>query len=169
MVSSSHPGSPKDCCTSSCWKHAHVQGKRSLQAHGRVSSPSSWLLSPTPVANHAAGRAFSTGSTPGEAAAAAAAASVDDAKKVAGGVFPWRNAPDQVVAPAGSGSPLDDIVESIFEEYCLKGVDFKAGNVHLPCNPNGGSDENLVNYQPPAGTLLSVSEIRKYAVTTLAA
>lgn len=90
-----------------------------------MSSPSSWLLSPTPVANNGTGRAFSAGSTPEEAgAAAAAAASADDAKKVAGGDFPWRNAPDQVVAPAGSGSFLDGIMESMFEEFCLKGVDF---------------------------------------------
>lgn len=71
-----------------------------------------------------AGRAFSTGSTPGEAAAAAAAAtaSVGDAKVE--GDFPWRNAPDQAVAPAGSGSFLDGFMEAIFEEFCLKGVDF---------------------------------------------
>lgn len=102
------------------------KGKRSLRAYGRVSSPSSssWLLSLTPVINHAAGRAFSTGSTPEDAAAAAAAAtaSADDAKVE--GNFPWRNAPDQVVAPAGSGSFLDGFMESIFEESCLKGVDF---------------------------------------------
>lgn len=104
-----------------------LQGKRALRAHGRASSPSSWLLSPTPVTNHRAGRAFSAGSTPeeGAAAAAAATASVEDAKKVAvGGDFPWRNAPDQAEAPEGSGSFLDGFVESIFEEFCLKGVDF---------------------------------------------
>lgn len=44
-----------------------------------------------------------------------------------GGDFPWRGAPDLVPEPAGSGSFLDGIMESIFEEFCLKGVDFTAG------------------------------------------
>eukprot|EP00903_Cladosiphon_okamuranus_P019966 g18348.t1 len=107
----------------SCVRTSRVllQGKRSLRAHGRVPPPSSWLLLPAPAANHAAGRVFSTASTPSEAA------SVDEAKKVAGGDFPWRNAPEQVVAPAGSGSFLDALLETIFQEFRLKGVDFMAG------------------------------------------
>lgn len=93
-------------------------------------------------------RAFSTGSTPGEtepvaAAAGGATASADDAK--VGGGFPWRNAPDQVVAPAGSGSFLDGVTESIFEELCLKGVDFTVSLCATPCIMKYGvciSEEN---------------------------
>lgn len=45
----------------------------------------------------------------------------------AGGDFPWHGAPNLIPEPAGSGSFLDGIMESIFEEFCLKGVDFTAG------------------------------------------
>ncbi|CAN0209222.1 unnamed protein product [Ectocarpus sp. 8 AP-2014] len=82
-------------------------------------SPASSLLSQAPAAMQ--GRAFSgSASGPGEAAAA-----VDMAKP--GGDFPWRGAPNLIPEPAGSGSFLDGMMESIFEEFCLKGVDFTAG------------------------------------------
>ncbi|CAM9759306.1 unnamed protein product, partial [Ectocarpus fasciculatus] len=105
----------------SCARSSKVcfQGKRSLRAHGRM-SPTSSLLSQAPAATH--GRGFSgSASGPGEAAAAM------DMAKPPGGDFPWRGAPDLVPEPAGSGSFLDGIMESIFEEFCLKGVDFTAG------------------------------------------
>ncbi|CAB1115277.1 unnamed protein product [Ectocarpus sp. CCAP 1310/34] len=94
------------------------QGKRSLREHGRL-SPASSLLSQAPATMQ--GRTFSgSASGPGEAAAA-----VDMAKQ--GGDFPWRGAPNLIPEPAGSGSFLDGIMESIFEDFCLKGVDFTAG------------------------------------------
>lgn len=78
-----------------------IQGKRSLRAQGRAPSPYRTL---------------------GEEAAAAA---VDDDKKAGvWGEFPWRSAPKQIVPPAGSGSFLDEIFLGMFEEVCLKGVDF---------------------------------------------
>lgn len=81
----------------------------------------SLFLSPSTAVKY--GRAFSSGSTPGEGeASAATAAAVDDAK--VRGDFPWRTAPDQFVEPAASRSFLDGTMDAIFHDFFLKGVDF---------------------------------------------
>lgn len=91
-----------------------AQNNRS-RAHGRR-PPSSWL----PVVTQ--GRGFS-GTTPASGKGAAAGSTdVDDAKL--SGNFPWRGAPELVVEPAGQGSFLDGIMESVFETFCLQGVNF---------------------------------------------
>lgn len=93
-----------------------TQGNRSLRAHGRR-PPSSWV----PVVIQ--GRAFSGGTTPAGGHGQETPAAEEDAAKGAEG-FPWRGAPKLVVEPPGDASFLDGLMESVFETFCLKGVNF---------------------------------------------